>query len=302
MDIPDQRGRTAVITGGNTGIGYATAKALAERGATVVLACRSPARAADAASRLADAAPDVEIDVVALDLARLESIHAAADAIRHRHPRVDLLINNAGLMMPPYGQTADGFEQQFGINHLGHFALTAELVELMAGVPGSRIVTLSSSAHRQGRIDLDDPNFEHRRYRAPAAYGQSKLANVLFSYEVQRRLTDAGAPTVAVAVEPGIVPTELQRHVSGAMAFGVNTVTRLIGQPDAAHGALATLRAATDPAVRAGEYYGPNGRLMRASGAPVRCTSSAISYDLDLASRLWTLSQQLTGVTFTVPC
>ena len=290
-DIGDQSGRVVVITGGNTGIGFAAARALVQRGARVVLAGRDRERTEAAARRLPTAEP-----TVGLDLASLDSVRTAAAEIRTRYPRIDLLINNAGLMMPPYGQTADGFEQQFGTNHLGHFALTGLVMASLRDVAGSRVVTVSSSAHRQGRLDLDDPQFRRRRYRPTAAYGQSKLANLLFTYELQRRLARSGAATIAVALEPGIVRTELQRHLTGGMSAAIRAVTRLVGQPDADQGALATLRAATDPDARGGDYFGPDGRLMRAGGFPVRISSSPRSYDADLAGRLWTLSEELTGV------
>jgi NAD(P)-dependent dehydrogenase (short-subunit alcohol dehydrogenase family) len=299
-DVGDQHGRIAVITGANTGIGYAAGAVLAARGATVVLAGRDPRRCAAATERLAAAVPGATLDTVQLDLAALESVRAAAAELRDRYPRIDLLLNNAGVMMTPQERTADGFERQFGTNHLGHFALTGLLLSSLRDVPGSRIVTVSSSAHRQGRLDLADPNFEQRRYRRTAAYGQSKLANVLFTYELQHRLVEAGASTVAVAVEPGIVGTELKRYAPGPMALTITALTRLIGQPNADQGALATLRAATDPDVRGGEYYGPDGPFQRASGFPVRARSSPRSYDRDLQCRLWTLSTELTGVTYSV--
>jgi NAD(P)-dependent dehydrogenase (short-subunit alcohol dehydrogenase family) len=296
--VGDQSGRTAVITGANTGIGYEAAKVLAARGATVVLACRDDDRAAAAAARIVDTTPNATVHPTRLDLGDLTSVRAAAAALRSQYPRIDLLINNAGVMMPPLGRTADGFELQLGVNHLGHFALTGLLVDRLLTTPGSRVVTVSSSAHRQGAIDLDDPHFERRRYRPQASYGQAKLANVLFTLELQRRLAEAGAATIAVALEPGIVPTDLPRSLSGGMRFGVLAVTRLIGQRDAAAGALATLRAATDPDARGGDYYGPDGRLMRASGHPVRIAPSAAALDPAMQRRLWTVSEQLTGVTF----
>jgi NAD(P)-dependent dehydrogenase (short-subunit alcohol dehydrogenase family) len=299
-DVGDQRGRTVVITGANTGIGFEAASVLAAHGATMVLACRDSGRAAAAAGRLVDAVPGATVDIVPLDLASLPAVRQAAELIRARHPRLDLLINNAGLMMPPFGTTEDGFELQIGTNHLGHFALTGLLLDLLLDTPGSRVVTVSSSAHRNRRFDLDDLHFQRRRYRPPAAYGQSKLANVLFTLELQRRLTAAGAGTIAVALEPGVVRTELPRHLTGAMRPAVGLVARLAGQPDIATGALATLRAATDPAARGGDYYGPDGWFMRASGHPVRAEPSAAARDTDMQRRLWTESERLTGVTYRI--
>ncbi|MFG2047970.1 oxidoreductase [Micromonospora sp. NPDC048935] len=293
-DVGDQHGRNVVITGGNSGIGFETARVLAARGASVVLACRDRDRAAAAAAAL----PGGNVTIVDLDLGSLASIRRAAEELRARHARLDLLINNAGLMMPPLGHTEDGFELQIGINHLGHFALTGLLLDRLLATPGSRIVTVSSSAHRRGRIDIDDLQFRRRTYRPTTAYSQSKLANILFTYELQRRLSAAGAEPIAVALEPGIISTGLQRHVTGALAAGIAVVGKLIGQASPAAGALATLRAATDPTVGGGDYYAPDGRLLNASGQPVPARSSSASHDVDTQRRLWTESERLTAVTY----
>ncbi|WP_322755932.1 oxidoreductase [Frankia sp. Cas3] len=293
-DVGDQHGRTVVITGANGGIGLETAKVFAARGASVVLACRDRGKAMATAAAL----PGGNVTTVGLDLGSLASIRHAAEELRSRHSRLDLLINNAGLMMPPLGHTEDGFELQIGINHLGHFALTGLLLDRLLTTPGSRIVTVSSSAHRQGRIDIDDLHFQRRRYKPTTAYSQSKLANLLFTYELQRRLTAAAANPIAVALEPGIISTGLQRHVSGAMAFSVAVLGKLIGQPDTAAGALATLRTATDPAVKGADYYAPDGRILNASGHPVPVRSSSASHDADTQRRLWVESERLTGVTY----
>jgi NAD(P)-dependent dehydrogenase (short-subunit alcohol dehydrogenase family) len=292
-DIGGQQGRTVVVTGANTGIGFETAKVLAARGATVVLASRDPARNRAAVARVGAG----DLSTVTLDLASLASVRRAAEEISSRYPRLDLLINNAGVMMPPYGRTEDGFELQIGTNHLGHFALTGLLLHRLVAVPGSRIVTVSSFAHRQGHVDLDDLHFERRRYRPTTAYGQSKLANLLFTYELQRRLAAADAETIAVVLAPGAVRTDLQRHVTGAFRAVGGLLMRTLGQPDAAMGALATLRAATDPGVRGGEYYGPDGPLGW-RGYPIRVPSSDRSYDTDMQRRLWTESERLTGVSY----
>jgi len=295
-DVPDQQGRTIVVTGANTGIGFETARVLAGRGATVVLACRDLGKAGDAAARIAAATPPARVETLRLDLASLASVRQAAEQLRRGHPRLDLLVNNAGVMMPPYGRTEDGFELQLGTNHLGHFALTGLLLDRLLAVPRSRVVTVSSMAHRQGRIDLDDLQSE-RRYRRTAAYAQSKLANLLFTYELQRRLAAAGAPTIAVAVHPGAVTTELQRHLPPQMRLVATPLMAALGQRGTAMGALATLRAATDPAARGGEYYGPDGRL-GFGGHPVRLESSTRSHDAEVQRRLWERSERLTGVTF----
>lgn len=298
-DVPDQRGRIAVVTGANTGIGYEAAEVLAARGATVVLACRDPDRAAEAAGRIAEAAPRADLATVALDLGSFASIRRAAAELRSRYQRLDLLINNAGVMAPGYARTEDGHELHFAVNHLGHFMLTGLLLDRLLPVPGSRIVTVASVAHRSGYIHFDDLDFEHG-YRRSVAYPQSKLANLMFSYELQRRLAAAGVPTIAVAAHPGNAKTDLVRHYPG--------VARLVGQrwlrfatswlfQNAQMGALPTLRAATDPGVRGGEYYGPPGRL-QFTGYPERVDSSARSRDQAAQRRLWDESERLTGITY----
>ena len=293
-DVPEQAGRTALVTGANSGIGFETARVLAERGAAVVLACRDPGKASAAATRIAAAAPRASLSVVRLDLASLASIRAAAEELRAAHDRLDLVINNAGLMMPPYGRTEDGFELQFGTNHLGHFALTGLLLDRMMGVPGSRVVTLSSNGHRMGRIDFGNLQWEHG-YRRPAAYGRSKLANLLFTYELQRRLAAAGAATAALAAHPGTSRTELTRHLPAWMRAGALVVPN----QSSAMGALPTLRAATDPGAQGGEYYGPAG-FGEFTGPARRVESSARSRDGEAARRLWDESERLTEVTYPV--
>jgi NAD(P)-dependent dehydrogenase (short-subunit alcohol dehydrogenase family) len=292
-DVPGQHGRLAVVTGANTGLGFETARVLAARGASVVLAVRDTEKGKRAAARIADTAPGADITVQPLDLASLESIRAAAGELRARHPRIDLLVNNAGVMFPPKQTTRDGFELQFGTNHLGHFALTGLLLEQMLPVPGSRVVTVSSLAHRIGaRINFDDLQSE-RSYRRVAAYSQSKLANLMFTYELQRRLSGAGT-TIAVAAHPGLASTELTRNSPAIAAFGYALVSQ---KP--AMGALPVLRAATDPGVLGGQYYGPR-RLFGARGYPKLAQSSRRSRDTAIQRRLWTVSEELTGVTFPV--
>ena len=296
-DVPGQGGRTAVVTGANSGIGFEAAAALARHGAHTVLACRDAGKAAAAAARMTAAAPGATVSVVRLDLASLDSVRAAAAEILARHERLDLLVNNAGLMRPAYGKTADGFELQFGTNHLGHFALTGLLLEAMLPVPGSRVVTVSSNGHRAGRLDFADLQSE-QRYGRMTAYAQSKLANLMFTYELQRRLAAAGAPTVALAAHPGNAFTDLTRHLPAVVQSAYPAVAGLFGQ-SAAMGALPTLRAATDPAAAGGEYYGPGG-LAQFKGYPVRVSSTARSRDEVTQRRLWAESERLTGVTYPV--
>jgi NAD(P)-dependent dehydrogenase (short-subunit alcohol dehydrogenase family) len=297
-DVPGQSGRVAVVTGANTGIGFETAQVLAARGATVVLAVRDTGKGRQAAARIAAAAPRADVTVEHLDLTSLDSVRAAADALRAKYPRIDLLINNAGVMYTPKTTTRDGFELQLGTNHLGHFALTGLLLERMLPVAGSRVVTVSSIAHRiRAEVDLEDVQWERRTYSRAGAYGQSKLANLLFTYELQRRLADKGS-SVAVAAHPGIADTDLMRNSPLVVRAVVAVISPLVLQ-SADRGALPTLRAATDPGVRGGEYYGPDG-FREARGHPVRVESSEQSHDAALQRRLWEVSKQVTGVSFPV--
>jgi NAD(P)-dependent dehydrogenase (short-subunit alcohol dehydrogenase family) len=296
-DVPDQGGRTAVVTGANSGIGFEAATVLAQRGARTVLACRDTGKAEAAMARIVATAPEASVSVVRLDLASLDSIRAAADQLLAAHERIDLLINNAGLMWPAYGKTADGFELQFGTNHLGHFAFTGLLLAAMLPVPGSRVVTVSSNGHRAGRIDFADLQSE-RHYGRMSAYAQSKLANLMFTYELQRRLAATGAPAAALAAHPGVAFTELTRNLPGVLQATYPAVGGLFTQ-SAAMGALPTLRAATDPAAAGGEFYGPAG-LAQVKGYPVRVSSNVKSRDQAAQQRLWAESERLTGVTYPV--
>ncbi|MET8520241.1 SDR family NAD(P)-dependent oxidoreductase [Nocardioides sp. NPDC004968] len=286
--IPDQNGRVAIVTGANTGLGYETARMLAEHGAHVVLAVRDVEKGKQAAARIGG---DVSVQV--LDLTSLDSVRSAAADLRAAHPRIDLLINNAGVMYTPKQTTEDGFELQFGTNHLGHFAFTGLLLDHLLPVPGSRVVTVSSIGHRiRADIHFDDLQWE-RSYSRVAAYGQAKLANLMFTYELQRRLAPHGT-TVAVAAHPGGSNTELARNTPAALRVPLTWLAPLITQP-AEMGALPTLRAATDPSVIGGQYYGPGGRG-EVRGHPKLVTSSPASYDLQTQQRLWTASEELTGV------
>jgi NAD(P)-dependent dehydrogenase (short-subunit alcohol dehydrogenase family) len=295
--IPDQRGRVAVITGANTGLGFDTARALAAHGATVVLAVRDTEKGKQAAERITAAASGADVSVQQLDLSSLASVRTAAEELRSRFAAIDLLINNAGVMYTPRQNTADGFELQFGTNHLGHFALTGLVLDRMTAVPGARVVTVSSVGHRiRARIHFEDLQWE-RSYDRLQAYGQSKLANLLFTYELQRRLAAAGAPTLAVAAHPGFSNTELARN-SPVVLRALVPLGRVLAQSPA-QGALPTLRATTDPAVLGGQYYGPDGPG-ELRGAPRVVKSSAQSHDAALQQRLWAVSEELTGVQFPV--
>ncbi|MEU9699453.1 SDR family NAD(P)-dependent oxidoreductase [Streptomyces sp. NPDC047981] len=296
-DIPEQHHRVAVVTGANTGLGFETARALAARGATVVLAVRNVEKGKAAAARIADAVPGADVTVQGLDLASLESVRQAAAELRDAHPRIDLLINNAGVMYTPKQTTRDGFESQFGTNHLGHFALTGLLLERLLPVAGSRVVTVSSVGHRiRAGIHFDDLQWERSYSRVPA-YGQSKLANLMFTYELQRRLSDRDT-TVAVAAHPGMADTELMRYTPRPLRVAVSAVGPLVLQ-STEMGALPVLRAATDPGVRGGQYYGPSG-IGETRGHPKLVESSRLSHDMAVQHRLWAVSEDLTGVTFPV--
>jgi len=302
-DVPDQSGRLAIVTGSNTGLGYDTARVLAARGAKVVMAVRDTAKGESAAARIRGLTPGAEITVQKLDLGSLAAVKQSAAEMAAAYPRIDLLINNAGVMYPPKSTTADGFELQFGTNHLGHFALTGILLPNLLQVEGSRVVVVASIAHNlRAKIDFADLQWERRKYDRVAAYGQSKLANLMFAYDLQRRLAASakatGTTTMAVAAHPGVAATELTRHLPGANLPGVNWLSgRLLNSAEM--GALPTLRAATDPAARGGTYYGPDGfRELR--GYPKLVDSSAQSKDVAVQERLWSVSEELTGVTYPV--
>jgi NAD(P)-dependent dehydrogenase (short-subunit alcohol dehydrogenase family) len=297
-DVPDQKGRVAVVTGANTGIGFGAAAVLADKGAHVVLAVRNLDKGKEAAGRITAQSPNADVALQELDLTSLDSVRAAAEQLSAAHPRIDLLINNAGVMYTPKGTTKDGFELQFGTNHLGHFALTGLLLDRLLSVEGSRVVTISSIGHRiMAGIHFDDLQWE-RGYNRVAAYGQAKLANLLFTYELQRRLAAKPAPTIAVAAHPGGSNTELIRNSPAWVRVPANLLAPLLFQ-SAEMGALPTLRAATDPAVKGGEYYGPDG-FGEQRGYPKLVSSSAQSHDAELQRRLWAVSEQLTGVTYPV--
>ncbi|MFC9968790.1 oxidoreductase [Nocardia ignorata] len=279
-DLSDQTGRTVIVTGANSGLGAATARALSAKGARVILACRDTAKAEQVASEFPG-----ETQVRELDLADLNSVRAFAESIE----RVDVLINNAGVMALPLRRTADGFEMQFGTNHLGHFALTNLLLDRIA----DRVVTVSSNAHRIGRIDLTDPNWEQRRYDRWRAYGQSKLANLLFATELQRRLAGEGSSVLSVAAHPGYAATELMSHTESVQEVFMWLGNRMFAQSPA-QGALPTLFAATAD-VEPGGFYGPDG-LFGLWGYPAPCAMAAPAHDRAVAAELWELSEKLCGL------
>ena len=299
-ELPDLSGRTMVVTGGNSGIGFEAARELARHGARVVLACRDVGRAEAARERIAAERPAASPEVLELDLSSLDSVRKFAERYRQEHDRLDVLCNNAGVMAIPLRRTADGLEMQFGTNHLGHFALTGLLLERLLATPAARVVNVSSTAHRIGRMRFDDLQSE-RSYGKWRAYGQSKLANLLFSFELQRRLEAAGADVICTACHPGYAATNLQTagprmEGSGWMEGVMNLGNRLFAQ-SAAMGALPTLYAAAAPGVRGGDYIGPDG-FMENAGHPKRVGTHARARDRAAAARLWEVSVELTGVDY----
>jgi NAD(P)-dependent dehydrogenase (short-subunit alcohol dehydrogenase family) len=294
--IPGQRGRIAVVTGANSGLGLATARELARAGARVVIACRNVEKGASAARRIESAVPDAQVEVEALDLASLDSVRAFAERFRAEHGGLDLLINNAGVMAPPRSTTAEGFELQLGTNHLGHFALTALLIDTMEGRDDARVVTVSSGAHRIGRMRFDDLQGE-RRYNRWRAYGQSKLANLLFALELDRRLRAAGFAIRSVAAHPGYAATNLQSAAPPAIDRVVMAVTNRLVAQSAEMGALPILYAATYPGLEGGSFVGPDG-IGEQRGHPTLVAPSRAARDEAVARRLWAVSEELTGAPF----
>ncbi|MDQ3102938.1 MAG: oxidoreductase [Actinomycetota bacterium] len=300
-DIPDQSGRTALVTGANSGLGLQTTKALAGAGATVLMACRNAEKARSAREAIVRDNPAAAVEVVALDLGDLASVERAAGEVAAREDDLDLLVNNAGVMAPPRRQTVDGFELQLGTNHLGHFALTGRLLEKLLAARAPRVVTVSSVAHRQGKMDFEDLNWERSYSRWPA-YGRSKLANLLFTAELSRRAAAADSELIAAAAHPGYASTGLQTAGPGMGPLGViakpfmKVGNLLLAQSDA-NGALPSLYAATAPDVAGSEYFGPDG-IAESRGHPHRVGRSGRASDPADAKRLWEASVKLTGVSY----
>jgi NAD(P)-dependent dehydrogenase (short-subunit alcohol dehydrogenase family) len=296
-DIPDQTGRTAVITGANSGLGFEAAAALAERRAHVVLAVRNMDKGKDACDAIIARHPRADLALQRLDLASLASVNSAADELRSAYPTIDLLINNAAVLWTPKSSTADGFELQFGTNHLGHYAFTGKLLDRLLPVRGSRVVTLSSLDHRFGKLEFDNLQGE-RQYSRSGAYRNAKLANLMFSHELQRRLSAAHAETVAVAAHPGMSSSDLIKNAPAGIRQLLVAIRPRFNQ-STAMGALPVLRAATDPGVVGGQYYGPS-RLFETRGAPTLARSSTHARDTSAQRRLWAMSEELTKTTYPV--
>jgi NAD(P)-dependent dehydrogenase (short-subunit alcohol dehydrogenase family) len=303
-DIPDLKGKTALVTGANSGLGFATARALAAHGAHVIMGCRDARKAETAMTAIRISVPDAKLEFLPGDLSDQSSVRSAAELLKSRHSRLDIQVNNAGIMTLPYTKTKDGFEMLLGTNYLGHYALTGQLLELTRSTPGSRIVTVTSLSERVGKLPLDDLNWEKSGYSRRGAYARSKLANLVFALELGRRLRKAGSNTISVAAHPGYSATNIVyggvdaqrsilRSIWNLMARVGNTI---LAQP-ADRGALPSLYAATAANVKSGDYIGPDG-LIEFSGYPKRVKPSRQAQDETLAAGLWEQSQRLTGIAF----
>ena len=296
--MPDLTDQVVLVTGANSGIGFEAAKAFALKGAQTILACRNMEKAEIALNKLLNTIPNAKAEILELDLASLKSVQDFAEKIKKAYERLDILVNNAGIMMVPYGLTEDGFERQMGTNHLGHFALTGHLLELLKETPNARIVNVSSIAHRGGAMDFDDLLYENGTvYNPQAAYGRSKLANLLFTYELQRRFESLQLDIKALAAHPGVSNTNLANHITSAFLFNLMKPVMGILLQSAAMGALPTLRAATDPAAAGGTYYGPGG-FREIGGYPVVVQSNQASHNIEDAKKLWQHSENLTGIQY----
>lgn len=289
-DIASQAGKTVLITGANSGTGFETAREFAGKNAKVVMAVRNLEKGNDAAAKIKKDFPKADVTVMKLDLSSLASVRNFANDFNAKHDKLDILINNAGVMVPPYSKTEDGFELQFGTNHLGHFALTGLLLDLLLKTENSRVVTMSSMAHKGGKVNFDDLHRE-KKYKKMETYGQSKVANLFFTYELQRKLEAIGSKTIAVAAHPGWAVTNLSQNHKlfeiAAPIFGQNAL----------QGAWPLLYAATASDVKGGDYYGPEG-FMEIKGHPKKVRSNSYSQNLQIANQLWEKSVELTGVKF----
>jgi NAD(P)-dependent dehydrogenase (short-subunit alcohol dehydrogenase family) len=291
QNIPDQKGKVVIITGATSGLGKEAAKVFAQKGATVIMPVRNAEKAKSVSEEILKFNPNSKIDVKSLDLSSLNSIKLFADDILKSYNQLDILINNAGIMYCPYSKTQDGFEMQMGTNHLGPYALTAQLMPLLIKTANSRIVNTASLAHLTGNIDFEDINWENRKYKTMQAYADSKIANLYFHYELAKKLKGQNNAPLVIAAHPGWTKTELDRHIGI-----VGIISSIIGQK-ATMGVLPTLRAATDPDAISGDYFGPDGfREMR--GNPIKVKSNAMSLNTQKAEQLWTLSEQLTRIKY----
>lgn len=297
-DIPDLSGKVIIVTGGNSGLGYESVKAFAAKNATVILTSRTVEKGEKARNEIVAELHSADIQVMQLDLADLRSIREFAGQFAKKYRRLDILLNNAGIMMTPYQQTKDGFESQVGTNHLGHFALTGLLLDLIRTTENSRVVNVSSNAHKWGKMDFDNLLFENGKDYSPTnAYGRSKLANLLFTYELQSRLKEHKINSMALAAHPGISLTNLARHLEDKWWYNLMMLFSGLITQKAEYGALPQIRAAVDPRAEGGSYYGPNG-FNQMKGDPVVVESSKASHDKEDAMKLWAVSERLTGVNY----
>ncbi len=299
-NIPDQSGKIIIITGANSGIGYESARELTRKGAEVIVASRDPVKAEQAILKIKEEIPEAKLKFIELNLASLDSIRNFSEEFISNYDKLDVLLNNAGIMLIPYGKTEDGFENIVGTNHLGHFALTGLLMDRLSTTPGSRVVNVASNAHYAGEMDFENLLFENESGYSPMkAYSRSKLANLLFTYELQRRFQISGYDVIGLAAHPGISATSLANHLFfNLIPWLIQPIMKLIFQ-SSAMGALPSLRATVDPEARGGLYYGPDGKGERA-GYPVVVTSNETSHDGQDAESLWRISEQLTGISYLI--
>lgn len=296
QEMPDLTGKIIIVTGGNSGLGFESVKAFSEKGAEVISACRSVEKGEAAKAKIGNVSG--KIHVMQLDLADLQSVDSFATQFKEKYQRLDILLNNAGIMTTPYFQTKDGLEAQNGTNHFGHFALTGKLMDLIVRTPGARIVNVSSNAHKWGKMDWENPLFENGKdYTPMKSYGRAKLSNLLFTYELQRRLESAGVPVIAVAAHPGGAATSLDRYLREKRFYKLLKPLAPLMMQSQEMGALPQIRAAVAPDVKGGEYFGPGG-FGEMKGYPVRVKSNEASHNLEDARKLWELSEQITGVQF----
>jgi NAD(P)-dependent dehydrogenase (short-subunit alcohol dehydrogenase family) len=289
-NISDQKGKVVIVTGSSSGLGFETAKELAKKNATVIVAVRNEEKGNTAVEKIKVESPDADIQVMLVDLANLGSVHEFAGSFKKKFEKLNLLINNAGVMTPPYTKTKDGFELQFGTNHLGHFALTGLLIDLIKKTPNSRIVNVSSTAHKIGKMDFEDLNWEARRYNKMRSYGDSKLANLYFTSELQKRLDKLSSGVIVASAHPGATATELSRH---SLFF---KVLSLFVQ-NSEMGALPTLYAAVAPDVQGNDYYGPGG-FQEIGGYPKKVEPAGHAKIDDVGATLWEVSEKMTGVRY----
>lgn len=288
--IPQQPGRIAIVTGANTGLGYETALEFAKKEIKVILACRNEQKANDAKARILKQVPNAELEFIPMDLMDLASVKTFAETFRKNHARLDLLINNAGIMIPPFQKTKDGFESQMGVNYFSHFLLTGLLIDMLNATPNARVVTLSSKAHESGVIDFDNLNAE-KSYSKFNAYAQSKLSCILFTQELNRRLQEAGKSTISLAAHPGVSTTDLGRHISKFLYYLLMPIFVFFTHKPA-KGALPTIMAALDVDVHGGDYFGPIG-FKEMKGLPAKVKAKPRAYDETVAANLWTISEKM---------